>query len=651
VRDRLDALALSLLLLVVGWLHRAALSLPLRNADDWYHVDIAAGLLAGDADAFVRATAGTGMTDALRPLPWPLWVVDYALFGLDGSGYYATNLLLHLLIVAGVYALARRLGGGVGSGLVAGSVVGLNIATGQGTWYLAARYDQCMVVLILALVLLWPRLRETGDGRVGAVVLFAAACLCKPTALAALPVLMVVDRRESPWTRWGPFVAVAAGYLVLLKLSAGAFRPVLGGGGGWGGAPVEALWMLVAPGHALGVPSRSLEADLLLWIVPAFFGVAILAVRGVSGRLVWTGIGWLVVTLPLPLLYLSTRSGSGPDWGRQMLLPSVGLALLAGACAPKEGVGPRAGANIGLLVLLVFGLTFNEVGPHFLERGDPTLERFVAATRGHSGRLVVVLQRPGGALSSLLTSGVIARVTGGEPPVLALQGGESGFVSLREGYGYGATKTIDFPAGPVLAESYGPPGEAPEAWPTFVPWRPRVRELGGVAQQWDFSAGAAGWGPWPKADRGHLGLPKWTAGEGFVVDASIRMPEGEVARQLALENKPGILLSPTLEIATAEVCGIELQLDANAIERLPSLGTNLVRDGRFAVVTWSARDDWRDGWRGIALAPIGPDGRARVRLDRSLPWTEQDVVRRLGVLASNGPGRVVIQGLSVQWCE
>lgn len=651
MRDRFDAPALCVLLAGVGWLHRAALRLPLRNADDWFHVDVAAGLLALDPAAWARAISGYGASDTLRGTPWLLWMADFGLFGFEGAGYYATNLGLHLAIVAGTYALVRRLGGGVGGGVLAGALVGLNIGTGQGTYYLAARDDQLGTVIALALVLLWPWLRGSRRGIAAAVLLYGAACLCKPPLVVALGLLWLVDGGHSRRRTWLPFVALAGAYGAALLWLLGPGGRLLGEGAAWYAAPQQALTTLVAPGWALGVPSRSLGQELWVWLLIALLAGTTLVRSRAAWGLGRVGLGWLALTLPLPLFYLAGRSAEFNDSGRQMLLPSVGLALLAGAALPAHGAARRVGIWAGALLALLLGFSFSQVGPHFLERREPTVERFVAALRGHEGPPVVALQRPNQALSSLLISGALPRLAGGQATTVLLQGGDRAWATVPEPYGYGRLVEVPWPEGPVLAEVFGDPGQPPSPWPSYRSWTPPRREPGEPAQTWDFSRGAGGWGPWPPADRGHLGLPRWVAGEGFVVDASIRMPEGEVAAQLALPDKPGILLSPPLEIATASVCGLELDLGVDAVRPLRGRGVRLLPEGRFVVLTWSERADRRDGWRGVVVAPIAPDGSVSVRLDRSLPWTEVEVVRRLGLLASNAPGRVVIRGLGLRWCR
>ncbi len=651
MRTRLDALALSLLLALVGWLHRASLSLPLRNADDWFHVDVAAGLLDGDPAAFARIIGGYGASDSLRVTPWLLWVGDLALFGFDGAGYHATNLLLHLGIVAATFALIRSLGGGVGGALAGGAVLGLNIGTGQGTYYLAARDDQLMTLLVLLLVAGWPRLRSSRRGRIGALVLYGAACLCKPPAIAAVALLWLVDRGTSTRRSWLPFVAVGAVYALAFFALLGPGGRLLTEGAPWYASPLQALRTLVVPGSSLGLPDRSLSADGALWALPAVGLVVVALLRATPRGALRLGLGWLLVTLPVPLLYLAGRSDAFNDTGRQMLLPSVGLALVVSACAPKQGRWEGRGALMGGLVAASFAAAFLRVGPHFLERSEPTVGAFVQAVQEHQGPLVIALQRPDRGLASLLTSGALPRMAGGKPAILALQGGDRGFGARREPYGYGRLVATTWPEGPVLAESYGPPGSPPSRWPSWVAWTPTPRTLGEEAQRWSFAEGPGGWSAWPPASSGHLGLPRYEQGLGFLVDARIRMPEGEVRSQLGQAGKPGILRSPPLEIDTAAVCGLDLDLDVTGVRPEDPRGTALVPEGRFAVVTWSEREDLLDGWRGVVVAPVSSDGRASLRLDRSLPWTEVPTVRRLGLLASNLPGRVVIRGVSMRWCR
>ncbi len=649
--SRLDRALLPLLLAAVAWLQRACLGLPLRNADDWFHVDVAAGLLRFDPAAIGRAVAGYGATDTLRPVPWLLWAGDLLLFGTDGAGYYATNLGLHLLIVAGVYVLARQLGAGGGGALAGGAVVGFHLGTGQGMYYLAARDDQAMTVLVLALLTLWPRLRGTRRGRAVAVALYAAAVLCKPPAVAALALLWLVDRGTSPRRTWLPFLAVAGVWAVTLAALLGSPGGLRARGAGTWEAPILGLRTLVAPASSIGVARRSFGQDGARWIAPAALGLLVLLARRTPRDAIVGGLGWLALTLPIPMLYLAGRSVEYNDTGRQLLLPSIGLGLIASAAAPRDGAARIVGVLAGGAVLLSFALPFRAAAPTFLERPEPAVDGFVDAVTAHEGPLVVALQRPNASLGSLLTSGALVRMAGGTPPIVALQGGESAWAVVPEPYGYGRLTPAPWPEGPVLAESYGERGEPPPAWPTWTVWTPPRRAPGDLAQAWSFAGGAAGWGAWPSGSTGHLGLPRHVPGEGFVVDATIRMPEGEVASQLAQEGKPGILLSPPLEIPAADVCAIDLDLDLSAVRSQPGGSSPLLPGGRFALLTWSEDEALYDAWRGVIAVPVGLDGEATARLDRSLPWSQATTVRRLGLLASNGPGRVVIRGLSLRWCR
>ncbi len=641
-------LALAGLLVLVAALHASVLGLPFGNPDDWFHLDVAAGMVAGEGGAFARAWSGFGASDSLRPTPWILWAIDFALFGWDPAPYFATNLLLHLGGVAAVFVLARSLGVGVAGALAAGAVFGLNLASGEATYYLAARDDATACLLAVVLCAAWPRLRLSRRG-LGLALVLLLLCLCsKPTAVAVALALPVLDRLQpgEPVRRrfWAVWAAVLVLWGIVLAVVVGPGG--LGGPGGGLGGNVLArpLGLLLAPSSTVGMPDLSVRRELLP-LLPILIGLPLAR----SWRAMGAGALWLLLFLPVPTLWLASQSGL--DFGgRQMLMPSVGLALLAAAAMPSGGrVKTVIGWALAIVLLAGLGWRHAAASRHFHDRPDPTIERFAKAleARPADRPLLVSLQRGSQGLSSLLTSGALLRMAGLEqPPGVLLQGSEVLLRPKLEPYGYGRL----VPAGPLTEEeaaaSWVISDRFAGRWPEFgaVSLRPRLR--GELAQSWDFAVGPGGWSGWPE----RAAQASWEPQVGWRVPRRQLLPEGQVARVLATAHKPAVLLSPELAIEPATVCALELEL--GDLPRPPPsgpVGGRLAKDGRFALLTWSTDAGFTDAWTGSLLVPLGP-GVSTVRLDLSPAWLEAGTVRRLALLPVNAPGQPLVRSLKLFWC-
>ena len=641
-------LALAALLVGIAALHAGVLGLPFGNPDDWFHLDVAAGMVAGEGGAFARAWTGFGASDTLRPVPWVLWAIDFALFGWSPAPYFATNLALHLAGVAAVFSLARSLGAGLAGALAAGAFFGLNLASGEATYYLAARDDATACVLAVGLCAAWPRLRTSRRGRGLAVALLLMALCSKPTAAPLALALPLLDRLQPgarpPRRFWGIWIGVVAAWGALLAWLVGGGG--LASGGVQGDLLARPLGLLLTPAWTVGMPDLSRRAELLP-LLPVLVGLPLL-----RGRPALAAAAWLLLFLPVPTLWLASHGGL--DFGgRQVLLPSVGLALLVAAAMPA---GARWRGALGWLLagLLIAGLGWRHAASsaHFHHRPDPTVERFAAALaeRPTDRPLLIALQRGSQGLSSLLTSGALVRMAGlDEPPAVLLQGSDRLLRARVEPYGYGSLA----PAGGVAEleglDAWVLADDWSERWPRFGPVELRPRVRGELAQAWDFAVGPGGWAGWP-VHAGDASRPRWAAQSGWRVTRDRLLPEGQVSRVLASDHRPAVLLSPELAIESEQVCGLELEIDG--LPRAPAhgpVGGQLAPGGRFALVTWSEDAGFRGAWIGSLLVPLDREV-ASVRLDLSPAWLAAGTVRRLAVLPSNVPGQPRVRAIRMYWC-
>ncbi len=185
-----------------------------------------------------------------RPVASLTYAVDYALWGLNPTGYHLTNLLLHAVAAALVAVCTARITRRRAVGALAGILFGIHPVTTEIVPVTARRQDTLLTILVLLSLVLFVRwYRATapaerfpwrfGSHRSlgGALLAYALALGAKETAVG-VPVLVVVWtllHRESDRPRRlletlfgtaGPFATVTLGYLAV-RIA------VLGGFGGY----------------------------------------------------------------------------------------------------------------------------------------------------------------------------------------------------------------------------------------------------------------------------------------------------------------------------------------------------------------------------------------------------------------------------------
>jgi hypothetical protein len=314
-----------------------------RLADDWvllHTVQHVTGVLWPFSHNDLGQATGSGHFYR------PVWVLlNAAIYGISHSPTFAhvVNLVLYGIVCVEVVFLVRRLAG-VRAALIAGVTFAVFPSHGESVAWISGNTDLVAVALGLGamLVALWaaPSIRR----EVAIAALTALAELAKEIAVV-LPVLMAIllwatateARASSRREYWRPAVVMLVTVVAVLIP-----RSILVGGiGGYGGqalTPVRAAGALAS--FILGgfsAPQIQLLEHPVLFAVPACLLILLTAGAyrawrggaGPTGRLAVAGTAWFLVTL-LPLLNqplnLNTRNGD-----RLLLLPSVGLALAAGA--------------------------------------------------------------------------------------------------------------------------------------------------------------------------------------------------------------------------------------------------------------------------------------------------------------------------------
>ncbi len=123
-----------------------------------------------------------------RPIAVLSDALDYKLYGLDFPvGWQLTNLLIHLGVTLGVYALARALGLARWASMLAAAIFTLHPAIVGTEPAIARRHDTLSALFFVASLLLLLR-----GQRVVPAVLFAVSILSKEISLAALPFVPVL---------------------------------------------------------------------------------------------------------------------------------------------------------------------------------------------------------------------------------------------------------------------------------------------------------------------------------------------------------------------------------------------------------------------------------------------------------------------------
>jgi hypothetical protein len=329
------------------------------------HHNIVQDAATVEAGALVKRLA-TGV----RPLLRLSYHLDHRLWGMRPGGFLATNLVLHLLTVLGVWTLARRRLGDDSAALVAGLAFALQPAGAEVVAYVSGRSTGLMSALVVGGLVCHERAREglaTGAPAVGwrvtSFVCFAAACLAKEVALVFPALLLLWE-----WTRPGAgrvprgviaMAGVAAAGLLLLLATSPRYRALAA----FSLALRDPLETLVVNLHALPVMlslwvrpwALSIEHDL--GPMPSPWGIAIgVGVAGVfAGGLllrrrnahVALAAGWVLLALAPTSSVIAKLD---PVTEKPLYLAWIGPALLLGVLAIRlrAWMGARRAALVAV---------------------------------------------------------------------------------------------------------------------------------------------------------------------------------------------------------------------------------------------------------------------------------------------------------------
>lgn len=328
-----------------------------------------------------------------RPLVWYLFAADYALWGLNPTGYLWTNLALHLLSTGLLFATLRGLGASRLATVAGTLTFALHPAMAAAVPGLARRHDLlagAMLLATTALVVRSARSQRPFRARdiAAATACWVAALLAKEPAFAAFPLVIAVGlvaHARAGASRRG---LLAGALRLAVPLAAAALAvfavrfQVLGALGGYRGsdfAPDLGSYRVLVNSLVTWLfwPLRGLhpESDrvwaVVLAAVLALAAVALWALPRPQRVLALLGAGW-ALTFALFFVALKTLAGA---WYLYYLL--IGVALLVAAAVDgvkwsRDLVGSRwrrAGLGLAAGVAALF-VGIAVVGSPFVRRDD-----------------------------------------------------------------------------------------------------------------------------------------------------------------------------------------------------------------------------------------------------------------------------------------
>ncbi|MBN1104986.1 MAG: glycosyltransferase family 39 protein, partial [Deltaproteobacteria bacterium] len=147
-------------------------------------------------DGVVTPRAGKTHSWYYRPLTNVTYSLDFKIWGLDPSGFRATNLALHLLTCMVLYLCLKRFVKGGIAALVGALLFGLHPANTESVSWVASRNNILVTLFCLGSLYFHLRWREGGATRNGLLSLacFSLALLSKEFAAMFLPILWLHDR-------------------------------------------------------------------------------------------------------------------------------------------------------------------------------------------------------------------------------------------------------------------------------------------------------------------------------------------------------------------------------------------------------------------------------------------------------------------------
>ncbi len=306
---------------------------------------------------FVDSATFSGLDEArmYRPLLVLSYALNYAVGGYDPFGYHLVNIALHVANALLVWRLALVLGTGAGAALAAGLLFVAHPVLGEPVNYISSRSS--LLVTFCVVLAFGQLVRRRPSGRVA--LAYAAALLCKSSALAfpALALIWLWTRGE--WARWRVLLAPAVlsvGYVVATRAIIGKallepVRDYLAQFSTQSKALVFYVYTTFMPVALSVEPQFSLSPQplegavlsALLLLASAIF----LLVRQERKGLALFAVSWFFIALlPPSLVPLNVLVNE-----HRLYMPMVGAALLLASIDPRAAL--RYAGWIALALALV----------------------------------------------------------------------------------------------------------------------------------------------------------------------------------------------------------------------------------------------------------------------------------------------------------
>lgn len=338
--------------------------------DDFEHLARAQGpILAGLWELTTRGQLGA----FVRPVGFATIFFDHRIYGAWAPGYHLTNLIIHLIAVAGVYYTAEELHFGARIASCAALIYAVLPIECEAVAWMGARFD-----LLSACFFLWGTvayLRYRWNGRslyyILSLVCFFLAVLSKENAYVFPLMILSVEYLMLPQRQWRP---IAGCFLLAICLFIYRWA-ILGGIGGYktpNGQPmVLHTGIKVLQGLFLRAPSLLLLG--LNWTQPSLTVVSLLFSLTAAAVLMlpllsastpggWRRAAFCLAWMILPLLPAHPLLLMGTDLqsSRILYLPAIGLAIfLSNLLAGIISVPIRRASLVALLCLFGAGAVHN----------------------------------------------------------------------------------------------------------------------------------------------------------------------------------------------------------------------------------------------------------------------------------------------------
>ena len=355
-----------------------------------------------------------------RPLSMASFGANFALSGAYPLAWRLTNLALHLVSGALVFAIARRFSLDDGSEpsnvgpAIAAAVFLLFPTSPEAVAWVSGRYDLLALLFMLATLVFFQRAARWYDASGAAALLTAACALASKESAALLPALVLAvaiarraagsqaatmsilrifilgARDAAPWLVLGiayfamrtaifgsPF-QVYAGTSPLNALASGAWMSAMSSVGAWvdatlplpfGRAPfLMAIAVLLALGTAACWRHRASRASWLAVAISALLSIVLLlphlsglAANGEQGRLFYTTSALLALLVGLAVSATVARSRTTSNRGRPWRRAALGASLVlivAELLLLRATVAPwsLAGAQARALIVALPGI-------------------------------------------------------------------------------------------------------------------------------------------------------------------------------------------------------------------------------------------------------------------------------------------------------